>query len=32
MGETAKALVDSSRGATQRALAEIAKHLGGAAK
>jgi 3-deoxy-D-manno-octulosonic-acid transferase len=28
MGETAKALVDSSRGATQRALAEIAKHLG----
>jgi 3-deoxy-D-manno-octulosonic-acid transferase len=32
MGETAKALVDSSRGATQRALSEIAKHLGGAAK
>jgi 3-deoxy-D-manno-octulosonic-acid transferase len=32
MGETAKALVDSSRGATQRALAEIAKHLGGAAR
>jgi 3-deoxy-D-manno-octulosonic-acid transferase len=29
MGEAAKALVDSSRGATQRALAEIAKHLGG---
>ncbi len=28
MGETAKALVDSSRGATQRALAEIANHLG----
>jgi 3-deoxy-D-manno-octulosonic-acid transferase len=32
MGETAKALVDSSRGATQRALAEIAKHLSGAAR
>jgi 3-deoxy-D-manno-octulosonic-acid transferase len=32
MGETAKALVDSSRGATQRALVEIAKHLGGAAQ
>jgi 3-deoxy-D-manno-octulosonic-acid transferase len=32
MGETAKALVDSSRGATQRALAEIAKHLDGAAR
>jgi len=31
MGETAKALVDSSRDATQRALAEIAKHLGGTA-
>jgi 3-deoxy-D-manno-octulosonic-acid transferase len=32
MGETAKALVDSSRGATQRALAEIAKHLGSAVR
>jgi 3-deoxy-D-manno-octulosonic-acid transferase len=32
MGETAKALVDSSRGATQRALTEIAKHLRGAAR
>src|SRR5216684_1523936 len=32
MGETAKALVDGSRGATQRALAEIAKHLGGSAR
>jgi 3-deoxy-D-manno-octulosonic-acid transferase len=32
MGETAKALVDSSRGATQRALAEIAKHLGSPAR
>jgi 3-deoxy-D-manno-octulosonic-acid transferase len=30
MGETAKRLVDDSRGATIRALAEIAKHLGGA--
>ena len=32
MGETAKALVDSSRGATQRALAEIVKHLGSATR
>ncbi len=32
MGEKAKALVDSSRGATQRALAQIARHLGGAAR
>jgi 3-deoxy-D-manno-octulosonic-acid transferase len=30
MGETAKRLVDESRGATARALAEIAKHLDGA--
>jgi 3-deoxy-D-manno-octulosonic-acid transferase len=30
MGETAKRLVDDSRGATSRALAEIAKRLGGA--
>jgi 3-deoxy-D-manno-octulosonic-acid transferase len=30
MGETAKRLVDDSRGATVRALAEIAKHLDGA--
>ncbi len=30
MGETAKRLVDDSRGATARALAEIAKHLDGA--
>jgi len=30
MGETAKRLVDGSRGATSRALAEIAKHLDGA--
>jgi 3-deoxy-D-manno-octulosonic-acid transferase len=29
MGETAKRLVDESRGATARALAEIAKHLDG---
>jgi 3-deoxy-D-manno-octulosonic-acid transferase len=32
MGETAKRLVDDSRGATARALAEIAKHLDGAAR
>jgi 3-deoxy-D-manno-octulosonic-acid transferase len=32
MGETAKRLVDDSRGATSRALAEIAKHLDGAAR
>src|ERR1700676_4923886 len=32
MGETAKRLVDDSRGATARALAEIAKYLGGAAR
>ena len=29
MGETAKRLVDDSRGATSRALAEIAKYLDG---
>jgi 3-deoxy-D-manno-octulosonic-acid transferase len=32
MGETAKRLVDESRGATARAMAEIAKHLDGAAQ
>jgi 3-deoxy-D-manno-octulosonic-acid transferase len=32
MGENAKRLVDSSRGATDRALAEIAKFLGGPAR
>ncbi len=32
MGETAKRLVDDSRGATARALAEIAKYLGGAVR
>jgi 3-deoxy-D-manno-octulosonic-acid transferase len=32
MGENAKHLVDSSRGATDRALAEIAKFLGGPAR
>jgi len=32
MGETAKRLVDESRGATARAMAEIAKHLDGAAR
>ena len=32
MGETARQLVDASRGATARALAEIAKHLDGAAR
>jgi 3-deoxy-D-manno-octulosonic-acid transferase len=32
MGETAKRLVDDSRGATTRALTEIAKHLDGAAR
>jgi 3-deoxy-D-manno-octulosonic-acid transferase len=32
MGETAKCLVDSSRGATDRALAEIAKFLGSRAQ
>jgi 3-deoxy-D-manno-octulosonic-acid transferase len=31
MGETARQLVEASRGATDRALAEIAKHLGPAA-
>lgn len=31
MGETARQLVETSRGATHRALAEIAKHLGPAA-
>jgi 3-deoxy-D-manno-octulosonic-acid transferase len=32
MGDTAKRLVDESRGATARAMAEIAKHLDGAAR
>jgi 3-deoxy-D-manno-octulosonic-acid transferase len=32
MGETAKRLVDDSRGATSRALAQIAKYLDGAAR
>jgi len=32
MGETAKRLVDESRGATARAMAEIAKHLDGVAR
>jgi 3-deoxy-D-manno-octulosonic-acid transferase len=32
MGENAKQLVDSSRGATERALAEISKYLGSAAR
>jgi len=32
MGETAKRLVDESRGATARAITEIAKHLDGAAR
>jgi 3-deoxy-D-manno-octulosonic-acid transferase len=32
MGETAKRLVDESRGATARAMAEIAKYLGGSAQ
>ena len=32
MGETAKRLVDDSRGATARALAEIEKHLNGASR
>jgi 3-deoxy-D-manno-octulosonic-acid transferase len=32
MGDTAKGLVDASRGATERALAEIAKYLDGAAR
>jgi 3-deoxy-D-manno-octulosonic-acid transferase len=32
MSETAKRLVDESRGATARAMAEIAKHLDGAAR
>ncbi len=32
MGENAKHLVDSSRGATDRALAEISKHLGSPAQ
>jgi 3-deoxy-D-manno-octulosonic-acid transferase len=32
MGETARRLVDASRGATGRALDEIAKHLNGAAR
>jgi len=31
-GETAKQLVEISRGATERAVAEIAKHLGGAGR
>jgi 3-deoxy-D-manno-octulosonic-acid transferase len=32
MGETARNLVESSRGATDRAIAEIARHLEGAAR
>jgi 3-deoxy-D-manno-octulosonic-acid transferase len=32
MGETARTLVESSRGATDRAIAEIARHLEGAAR
>ena len=32
MGETARSLVESSRGATDRAIAEIARHLEGAAR
>jgi hypothetical protein len=32
MGETAKRLVDGSRGATDRAVAEIGKYLDGAAR
>jgi 3-deoxy-D-manno-octulosonic-acid transferase len=32
MGETARRLVEDSRGATDRAIAEIAKHLDGAAR
>jgi 3-deoxy-D-manno-octulosonic-acid transferase len=32
MGETARKLVESSRGATDRAIAEIARHLDGAAR
>ena len=32
MGETARKLVESSRGATDRAIAEIARHLEGAAR
>jgi len=32
MGESARRLVEASRGATGRALAEIAKHLNGAAR
>jgi hypothetical protein len=32
MGETAKRLVDESRGATARALGEIEKYLNGAAR
>jgi 3-deoxy-D-manno-octulosonic-acid transferase len=32
MGDTAKRLVDDSRGATSRGLAEIAKHLDGASR
>jgi 3-deoxy-D-manno-octulosonic-acid transferase len=32
MGETARQLVESSRGATDRAIAEIARHLDGAAR
>lgn len=32
MGDNAKQLVDGSRGATDRAVEEIAKHLGGAAR
>jgi hypothetical protein len=32
MGETARKLVESSRGATDRAIAEIARHLDAAAR
>ena len=32
MGETARNLVESSRGATDRAIAEIARHLEDAAR
>jgi 3-deoxy-D-manno-octulosonic-acid transferase len=32
MGENAKQLVDGSRGATERALAEISKYLGSPAR
>jgi 3-deoxy-D-manno-octulosonic-acid transferase len=32
MGETARQLVTASRGATERTMAEVAQHLGGAAR